>query len=303
LVLATQKLGGITGRDTRLDLMEIVVEGGRLVVDVRDGVARITTLELTDSDRGEEDVFELLREAARTVREHGVTHLAIEVPEGDEQAAATYGRLGFVPVARTLGVDVDVLERDLERRPRGRSFGSVHVQTDDRPAVERGVRRFVPQLAGRSEGSVVAPPRDGWVAVYDELCDRDPAALRRLTRELSDRLGAVVIAFGVEEGAVARYLLYDRGRLLDEYLSVQEYYGPLPPGEVVALAANPTLVERLTGASRREISAAAVHAETPEKLPPPAETVRALSTAMRIQGADHGYEQARELPDAVLVVR
>lgn len=281
--------------------MEISGEGGTLELDVGAGVARITRLDLADSDRGEEAVYALLREAARTVREQGVTHLAIEVPEGDEQASATYGRLGFVPVARTLGVDVEVLERDLDRRPRGRSFGSVHVQLDDQPAVERGVRRFVPQLAGRSQGSVVGPPRGGWVGVYDELCDRDPAALRRLARELSDRLGAVTIAFGVEEGAVARYLLYDRGRLLDEYLSVQEYYGPLPPGEVVALAANPTLVERLTGASRREIAAAAVHGDSPDVVAPPDEIVRTLSAAMRIEGADHGYDAARDLPGAAVI--
>jgi hypothetical protein len=281
--------------------VEIRGEGGTLELDVSAGVARITRLNLADSDRGEEAVYALLREAARTVREQGVTHLAIEVPEGDEQAAATYGRLGFAPVARTLGVDVEVLERDLDRRPRGRSFGSVHVQLDDQPAVERGVRRFVPQLAGRSQGSVVGPPRGGWVGVYDELCDRDPAALRRLARELSDRLGAVTIAFGVEEGAVARYLLYDRGRLLDEYLSVQEYYGPLPPGEVVALAANPTLVERLTGASRREIAAAAVHGDSPDVVAPPDEIVRKLSTVMRIEGADHGYDAARDLLGAAVI--
>jgi hypothetical protein len=283
--------------------MLISGDGGTLELDVREGIARITRLDLVDRDQGEEAVYALLRQAARTVREHGVTHLAIDVPEGDEQAAATYGRLGFAPVARTLGVDVEVLERDLDRRPRGRSFGSVHVQLDDQPAVERGVRRFVPQLAGRSQGSVVTPPRGGWVGVYDELCDRDPAALRRLARELSDRLGAVTIAFGVEEGAVARYLLYDRGRLLDEYLSVQEYYGPLPPGEVVALAANPTLVERLTGAPRREIAAAALHGDSPDAIAPPEEIVRSLSSAMRIAGADHGYDEARELEGAVLVSR
>lgn len=266
--------------------MEVRGEGGTLELEVREGVGRITHVDVTSADA----VPRLLRRAAQLLREQGVTHLAIEVPEGEEQAATTYARLGFVPVARTLGVDIDVLERDLERRPRGRSFGSVHVQTDDLPAVERAVARFIPLLPGRSNGSVVSPPRAGWTAVYDELCDRDPSALRRLVRELSDRLGAVAIAFGVEEGAVARYLLYDRGRLLDEYLSVQEYYGPLPPGEVVALAANPTLVERLTGASRRDVAAAAVHGTSPDELPPPQEIVRALAAAMRVEGADHGYD-------------
>ena len=62
------------------------------------------------------------------------------------------------------------------------SFGSIHVQTDDSGAVERAVRQFVPRLPGRSRGSIVSQPRNGWVAVYDDVCDRDPAMLRRLAR-------------------------------------------------------------------------------------------------------------------------
>jgi hypothetical protein len=246
---------------------------------------------------------ERLRERAAELRAQGETRMKVEVEEGDEQTVSSLARLGFVQVSRTLAVDLDVLERDLERAPRGASFGSVQVQTDDLPAVERAVRRFIPQLAGGSKGSAVVPPRNGWTAVYDELCDRDPSALRRLARELSDGLGVVVIAFGVEEGAVVRYLLFERGRLLDEYLSIQQYYGPLPSGEVVALGANPSLVERLTGADRRAIRAAAVHGTTPDELPSPTETVQALATAMGIEGAEHGYDGARGLPDAVSIER
>jgi hypothetical protein len=101
----------------------------------------------------------------------------------------------------------------------------------------------------------------------------------------------------------SRGICFDRGRLLDEYLSVQEYYGPLPPGEVVALAANPTLVERLTGAPRREIAAAAVHGDSPRVIAPPNEIVQSLAAAMRIDGADHGYDAARELVGATFVER
>ena len=177
------------------------------------------------------------------------------------------------------------------------------MQTDDVPAVERGVRRFVPLLPGGSKGSVVSQPRNGWVAVYDELTDRDPAALKRLARELSDRLGLPTLALGVEDGAVARFLLYDRGRLLDEYLSVQEYYGPLPSGEVMALGANATLMARVTGGSREAIRAAAVHGRTPDDIPPAPEIVAGLARAMGIEGADHGYEAATSLPDAIQIGR
>jgi hypothetical protein len=91
--------------------------------------------------------------------------------------------------------------------------------------------------------------------------------------------------------------------MLDEYLSVQEYYGPLPSGEVVALAANPTLVERLTGASRRAVRDAAVHGSSPDELPPPAETITALAAAMGVHGAEHGYTGAEQDPGAIVIER
>jgi hypothetical protein len=250
-----------------------------------------------------ERIEDLTPEALHELRERGASRLKLRLAESDEQALSTAARMGFVVVSRTLEVDLDVLARDLERRPRGPSAGSLHVQTDDLPAVERGVRRFIPQLAGRSQGSVIVPPRSGWTSVYDELADRDPSALRRIARELSDSLGVVVVGFGIEEGAVARYLVFDRGRMLDEYLSVQEYYGPLPSGEVVALAANPTLVERLTGANRRAVREAAVHGVSPDELPPPAETIAALARAMGIEGAEHGYAGAADEPGAIVIER
>ena len=230
-----------------------------------------------------------LRQLARATR--GVTRLPSRRTNRRRASAA---RLGFVPVSRTLAVDLDVLERDLERKPRGASFGSVHAQTDDLPMVERAVRRFIPQLAGQSKGSVVVPPRSGWVSVYDELCDRDPSALPQARARALGRARLVVVAFGVEEGAVARYLLLERGRLLDEYLSIQEYYGPLPSGEVMALGANPTLVERLTGADRRTIRAAAVHGTSPDELPPPVETVAALAARCGSRAPTTATPQARE---------
>jgi hypothetical protein len=254
-------------------------------------------------ERIEDPTPEHLRELADAARARGETRLTVEVDEADDRTLSTLERFGFRPAARILAVDFEILERDIERAPRGESFGSVQVQTDDLPAVERTVRRFVPLLPGRSKGSVIVPPRNGWIGVYDELCDRDPSALPRVARELSDGLGVVVIQFAVEEGAVARYRIYERGRMLDEYLSVPEYYGPLPSGEVVALAANPTLVERLTGGDRRAVREASVQGATPDELPSPEETIGAVATAMRIEGAEHGYAPARDIPGAIVIDR
>ena len=58
----------------------------------------------------------------------------------------------------------------------------------------------------------------------------------------------IVLTLGIEEAAVVRYILWDRGGIADEYASVPEHFGPLPPGDVIALGANPTVAQRLTGA-------------------------------------------------------
>jgi [ribosomal protein S18]-alanine N-acetyltransferase len=233
----------------------------------------------------------LIRAAAARLRELGASHVSVEVFPGSEPAMGLYERLGFAPHTVNLLTTVAALTGSVDAG-RGRSFGSVHVQTDDVGAVERAVAGFVPRLAGTSEGTAVSRPRNGWIAVYDELCDRDPAALRRLARELSDRLGAVVLALGVEGGAVVRFVLFERGRVMDEYLSVPEFYGPLPPGDAVALRANPTVVARLTGASPAAVRSAAHTVDAPDALPPAGELVAQIADALGIEGGDHGYDSS-----------
>src|SRR5512145_1501382 len=94
------------------------------------------------------------------------------------------------------------------------------------------------RCASSSRGSLVTPPRNGWIAVYDDVCDRSPEMLRRLARELCDRIAAVSLLLGVERDELVRMVLFERGRIVDEYLSVPEFYGPLPPGDVIGFAAN-----------------------------------------------------------------
>jgi hypothetical protein len=229
---------------------------------------------------------------------------------GDEtvtvEAAAEVGdawhRAGFAERARIFEASVDDLERRIEAE-KGPSFGSVHVQTDDLDAVVRAVRQFVPRMPGGSKGSVVAPPRNGWIAVYDELTDRNPEMLRRLAREISDRMGAVVLQLGVEEGQVVRFVLLERGRLMDEYLSVPEYYGEIPPGDVISLSANPTVVARLTGADPTEIRNIARTGKSPDDLPPARELAAEVGALLGVEGAEHGYAKAGGIEGAVDVPR
>jgi len=231
---------------------------------------------------------ELVRATAARLRERGATHLRLEVTESNGAARSIYERWGFRPVESTLDVDLETLDRRLGEREGGRSFGSVHVQTDDRAAVERAVAKQLPRL-GRSAGTEISEPRNGWIAVYDELADRDPKILQRLARELSLALAVPTLAIGIEHGEVVRYSLYDRGGAVDEYLSVPEYYGPLPPGDVVALGANPTVLARLTGADPARIRAIALTGKAPDELAPAEEILRELAEAMGLEGAERGW--------------
>jgi ribosomal protein S18 acetylase RimI-like enzyme len=266
-------------------------------------LARLTDLYVVPEARRRRVAEALVRQVVNDYRSHGVEFLELEVMADNTAARAVYARWGFRENLLELVAPLDALGRRLAAGDESTSFGSIHVQTDDVGAVERAVRQFVPRLPGRSRGSLVAPPRNGWVAVYDDVCDRDPAMLRRLARELSDRMGAVVVALGIEREQVARLILFDRGGVVDEYLSVPEFHGPLPPGDVVALAANPTVISRLTGADPALIRAVARTASSPGELPPARELLGELAAALRIEGATHGWSDAPELEGAVHVVR
>ena len=117
-------------------------------------------------------------------RERGAETLELEVLASNAEAIAIYERWGFAPVELTLAAPLASLETRLAR-PAGPTFGSVHVQTDDTGAVERAAQKILPRL-GRSAGTSVTGPRNGWVAVHDELCRPRAATLaRRLAKELS----------------------------------------------------------------------------------------------------------------------
>lgn len=238
--------------------------------------------------------------SAVTERWPDATHLRLVAAL---DALPFYDRLGFAEESRRLAIGLPTLRGRLAKPETGRTFGSIHVQTDDLGGIERAVRQFVPRLPGNSRGSIVAPPRSGWIGVYDDVIERDPRQLRRLAQELGDRTGGVVLALGVEEGAVTRFILFERGSVVDEYLSIQEHYGPLPPGDVIALAANPRVVARLTGADPAAVRAAAVHGTSPAALPPPEETLLAIAAAVGVEGAGHGWTDAPEIPGSVRIDR
>jgi hypothetical protein len=179
------------------------------------------------------------------------------------------------------------------------SFGSVHLQTDDQGDVVKLVERLVPRVLTSRE-TVVSPARNGWVAVYDEVAERDPDKLRALGRELSSASPHVKITIGVEYGRIVHLIAMDRGRLMDEYVSVPSLRN-VAPGDAIALRANPTVLSRLTGADPGRIRSVARTAESPDELPPAEDILADVAAALGIAGAELRFDQARELPGGVVV--
>jgi GNAT superfamily N-acetyltransferase len=225
--------------------------------------------------RGKGLAAELVHEATSRLREAGAEMLELEVLASNGEARAIYERWGFKPVELTLAASLAQLEQRLAPSE-GPTFGFVHVQTDDVEKVRRDAVKVL-----RSEPDVEV--ERGWVRVRSEATDADPARLKQLAKELSYTTGGVVLSLGVERGAVVRYDLFDRGADVDEYLSVPEYYGALPPGDAYALGANATVVGRLTGADPRRVREVARTAASPDDLPPAQELYEQLAAVIGVQ--------------------
>jgi len=241
-------------------------------------LGRLTDIYVAPAARRNGVATGFVQEVTSRFQELGLDFVRLEVVASNAAARAVYARWGFREDDITLVAPLDVLAQRLTPEAGGVSVGVVYVQTDDLAAVERAVGAFGPRIG--SHESQVDEPVNGWTAVRDAVATRDPAALRRLAKELSDRLGAIVLQLGVEPGAVVRLVARERGSVMDEYVSVPEFHGPLPSGDVVALAANPTVLARLTGGETAAIRAAAPNAASPGELPPAEEIVAAIVAAL-----------------------
>jgi ribosomal protein S18 acetylase RimI-like enzyme len=258
-------------------------------------VGRITDLYVRPAERRAGVAEALTRAVAVRFAADGVDTIDLEVMASNAAARATYARWGFRDEVLVLAAPTAALaERLGEEEAVAASFGSIHAQTDDVDVIQKAVEMYVPRLPGRSRGSIVTQPRNGYVTVYDDVCDRDPAMLRRLAKDISSRTGLVVIAVGVEEEALVRMIIFDRGGIVDEYASVPEFHGPLPPGEVIAMHANPVVVERYTGAPQAAVRAAAPVATAPADLAPARELLAGLAVTVGLAGTEHGWADATD---------
>lgn len=247
------------------------------------GYAHVNIVYVVPEQRRRGVTKALLAEFAARAREAGIEHMTLDVATDNHAGREVWRRLGFSEWALRLTAPLDRLERGREG---GESYASLHVQTDDRDAVDAAVAKYLPRLGG--SGARVEGPRNGWIAVYAELVDRDRRARERLASELSNATAAVVCSIGVEDAAVVRYVLFERGSVVDEYQSVPDYFAAVAPGDAIALGANPTVVSRLTGAQPAEVRAVARTATSPDQLPPPDELLAQIAAVMGLEGTERG---------------
>jgi GNAT superfamily N-acetyltransferase len=247
-----------------------LLSGGDGVVSLRREGSRhyvVDLLYVRAAARGKGVADELMRAAAEYAQAHGADVLELTVLEDNGAARHFYERLGFATIERRVAAPAAAL---LATRGAGPTYGAVHVQSDDVDLVRRNAAKVL-----RAEPQIT--PGSGWVRV-----DSGAEQLRDLARELSFTTG-ISLALMVEDGAVVRYVLYDRGSMVDEYASVPEYDGPLPSGDVYALGANPTVVARLTNADPGRVRAVARTAASPGDLPPADELYRELAAVLGVE--------------------
>jgi ribosomal protein S18 acetylase RimI-like enzyme len=232
----------------------------RIEATVR-GRAHVQLVHVRERGRRRGVAKALLRKCVGHAEAEGARFVTLDVLRSNEQAVNVWRRLGFDETAYLMAANVEKLGGRLDDRPGGVERASTHVQTDDEVSVERAIAQFVPRLEAPQVTS-----SDSWIRVAAATFDRDRDAHGRFAKELSERLGAVTVALA-QEGEVVRFRLYERGRMVDEYLSVPTYYGELSKGDELALEANPTLVSRLTGADRDEVRRVIRTAASPADLP------------------------------------
>jgi ankyrin repeat protein len=171
------------------------------------------------------------------------------VPEvGGSQGQSGPGSvLGTTP-AKTRGqrrlvecyIDHSAVGIDRNGRDRmGASFANCHVRTSEKTTCTSALKSAIRSRAMLTE------PKNGWVTVYDETSEsQDVNELRRIGKTISSKLKTTVFCFMVHDSDVFLFLLFDKGKLVDQFDSRPDYFGPATENQRRQWAGN---AERLAG--------------------------------------------------------
>src|SRR5437660_4072006 len=100
----------------------------------------------------------------------------------------------------------------------GSFYGSIHVRTDDRPAVLDAAEAIARKGRARF---LVSPVLRGWVTLFPNGSGQDESLSRTLARRLSQEIVQVI----VHDDDIFCYAYYRDGDLVDQYNSRPDYFG------------------------------------------------------------------------------
>jgi hypothetical protein len=101
----------------------------------------------------------------------------------------------------------------------GAFVANFHVRSED----DEVVRQSIAEIGANQVR--LATPSKGWISICEHRAStQDEEWIAEFATELSSRLRTVCVAFMVHDSDIARYWLSDRGKPVDEYNSMPDYF-------------------------------------------------------------------------------
>ncbi len=122
----------------------------------------------------------------------------------------------------------------------GASFTNCHVRTSNFDLCSKALSEVA------SARAFLTAPKKGWISVYDEASEtQDLAEVERVAKGLSKRIQMDVIALLLHDSDVFIYQAYRKGKLVDQFNSQPDYFGPVTASKRKKWAGNPDKLRAL----------------------------------------------------------
>ena len=104
----------------------------------------------------------------------------------------------------------------------GAFFTNCNVRTKDTAKCAKALASSI------SSRALMTDSKHGWITVYDaESESQNINILRHLANELSEKLKTVAIGILIHDSDILQYLVYENGKLVDQFDSKPDYSGPV----------------------------------------------------------------------------
>lgn len=165
----------------------------------------------------------------------------------------------------------------------GSFFGSIHLRTDDRAAVQSAAAAVARR---RRAKFYLAPPRGGWVTLYPSDGGQD----ERVAASVAKAAGGWAVWVSLHDDDVFAYAVWRDGRVVDRFNSCPDYFGEeLSPAVRRRVAGKPAKFADLLpqGVGPAEVKAAL---EAGESAFAAASQLAAFARCLGLPGVETSYE-------------